>query len=108
MAVDEPSEILALTLIFVVHVAGGVMLIWAMLSGDAPGWRPRWWRGGGGPGGPPPDDSPPPLSPSPLPLDDSVPSRVRMRDRTPLRDAHPRPARRPSRAPQPTRSPQRR
>ena len=34
----EAQEILALTLIFVVHVAGGVMLVWGLLGGDA---RPR-------------------------------------------------------------------
>jgi len=108
MPVNEASEILALSLIFVVHVAGGAMLVWGMLRGDAPGWRPRWWRGGGGSDDPPPDDPPPP-SPTaprrPLPLQDAVASRVRLRDETPLRDAHPRPARR---LPHPARAPQRR
>lgn len=112
MAVDEASEILALALIFVVHVAGGAMLVWAMVSGDAPAWRPRGWGGGGGPDDPPSDDPPPSPGPSPrrlpLPLDDTEPSRVRLRDKTPLRDAHPRPPRRPSRSPQPARSAQRR
>lgn len=110
MPSNEASEILALSLIFVVHIAGGALLIWGMLGADGPRWRPPWWRGGGGPDDPSPDDRP--LGPSParrpLPLRGAVPSRVRMRDQTPLRDAHPRPARRPSRPPRPVRSPQRR
>ncbi|MEA2193333.1 MAG: hypothetical protein QOI73_3454, partial [Solirubrobacteraceae bacterium] len=90
MPVNEAEEILAITLIFVVHVVGGLMLVWGMLEDDA--WRPRWWPGGGGPVYPPADPQDPP-SPerSPLPLHDALPSRVRLRDETPLRDAHPRP-----------------
>jgi hypothetical protein len=106
----EAQEILALTLIFVVHVAGGVMLVWGMFGRDM-GPRPRWWRRDDGPGDPPPP-GPRPTPPSqhrrPLPLPGSWPSDVRLRDHTPLRDAHPRPPRRPSRSPQPARSPQRR
>jgi hypothetical protein len=110
--VNEASEFLALTLIFVVHVAGGLMLVWGMLDGDAGrGWRPRWWRRGGGPDGPPiqpPPASPPSArTPLPLPLPDAVPSRVRLRDETPLREGYPRPPRRPP-APRPERAPQRR
>jgi hypothetical protein len=105
---DEAQEILALALIFVVHVAGGLTLVWGMLGGDA---RPRRRRGGGGGG---PGDAPPPTPPAPpparsrLPLGSAAPSDVRLRDETPLRDAHPRPPRRPSRSPQPARTPQRR
>jgi hypothetical protein len=110
--VPEAEEILALSLIFVVHVAGGLMLVWGMLDASArpAPWR-RWRRDDGG--GDPPRE-PPPLSPPsagkpvprPLPLAGSAPSGARLRDATPLRDAYPRPARRPSRSP--SRSPSRR
>jgi hypothetical protein len=105
----EAQEILALTLIFVVHVAGGVMLVWGMFGGDTRP-RPPWRRRDDGPDDPPPGRRPMPPSGHrrPLPLDSSRPSDVRLRDETPLRDAHPRPPRRPSRSPQPARSPQRR
>lgn len=106
----EAEEFLALTLIFVVHVAGGLMLVWGMFDRETrPRWRPRWRRGDDGPGDPPP--GPRPSGPSDrvaLPLPSATPSRVRLRDETPLRDAHPRAPRRPSRAPVPQRSPQRR
>jgi hypothetical protein len=107
--VNEAEEILALTLIFVVHVVGGVMLVWGMLDGDARArWRPRWWRRGDGPDDPPDDPRPArPSGPLPLPLADTRPSRVRLRDETQLRDAHPRPPRRPQHVPEPARSPQR-
>lgn len=104
MPVNEASEILALSLIFVVHVAGGLMLVWGMLEGDT---RPGpWWRRrrGEGPDGPPND--PPPTARSPLPLPDADASRARLRDETPLRKAYARPPRRPQRTPD--RSPLRR
>jgi len=101
---NEAEQILAMALIFVVHVIGGLMLVWGMLENDA--WRPRWWRRGDDPGDPPPV-APPPPSPgrARLPLAGAQPSRVRLRDETPLRDAHPRPPRRPAREPQPERAP---
>ncbi|MEA2218503.1 MAG: hypothetical protein QOJ35_1129 [Solirubrobacteraceae bacterium] len=110
MPANEAEEILALALIFVVHVAGGLMLVWGMLDGDAGhGWRPRWWRRGDEPDDPP--DEPPPASPPfasrPLPLSASAPSSVRLRDETPLREGYPRAPRR-SPAPRPERAPQRR
>jgi len=107
MPAHEAEEILALALIFIVHVVGGLMLVWGMLEGDV--WRPRWWPRGGGPDDPPAEPPPPPpgRSPRPLPLEGALPSRVRLRDETPLRDAHPRPPRRPAREPVPKRSPQR-
>lgn len=110
MPVNEAEDIVALSLIFVVHVVGGLMLVWCMLDADArAGWRPRWWRRGGGPEDPPDDPRPTPSSGSlPLPLDGSQPSHVRLRDETPLRDSHPRPERRPRSLPWPVRSPQRR
>ena len=43
MPANEAEEILALALIFVVHVAGGLMLVWGMFGSDTrPGWWPRW------------------------------------------------------------------
>ena len=108
---NEASEIFALTLIFVVHVVGGLMLVWGMIGSGPQGWDPRWWRRGDGPDDPPPDPGPPsspPVTRSALPLPSSTPSRVRLRDGKPLRDAHPRPPRRPGRTPRPERSPQRR
>ncbi len=112
MPVNEAEELLALALIFVVHVVGGLMLVWGMLEGDD--WRPRWWPRGGGPDDPPaePPPAPPGRPPLLLPLEGALPSRVRLRDETPLRDAHPRPPRRPAHMPPvpgepPKRSPQR-
>jgi hypothetical protein len=113
--VNEASEILALMLIFVVHVAGGLMLVWGMLDGESrPGWYPRRRRGDDGPGDdpPPPAPSSPPAgrarAPRPLPLGDTAPSDVRLRDERRLRDAHPRPPRRPQHDPPPERAPERR
>jgi hypothetical protein len=108
MPFGEASEILALSLIFVVHVAGGLALVWGMLEGD--GRSGPWWRRrrDDGPDGPPSD---PPPEPEPrarvsLPLPGSEPARARLRDGTPLREAYPRAPRRPQRTPD--RSPSRR
>jgi hypothetical protein len=101
----EAEEILALALIFVVHVAGGLMLVWGMLDGDSRPGPWRRWRRGGGPDGAPSDPSPPPAR-APLPLPVADPSNVRLRDETPLREGYPRPPRRPERVPE--RSPSRR
>jgi len=104
----EAEEILALALIFVVHIAGGLMLVWGMLEGDA---RPYPWRRRGrgrGPDDPESDPSPPspPPARAPLPLGGAEPSRARLRDETPLREAYPPAPRRPQR--RPDRSPARR
>lgn len=102
MPVNEASEILALSLIFVVHVAGGLALVWGMLEGQA---RPGpWWRHRGGGSGPDdaPNDPPPPSPPAArplLPLRGATPSRARLRDETRLSDGYEHPARRPQRAP---------
>jgi len=108
---NEASEILAMALIFVVHVVGGLVLVWGMLDPDArPDWRPPWWRrDDDGPGGEPSEPRPtPPVVRAPLPLPSSDASPVRLRDERRLRDARPRPARRPQRTPRPERSPARR
>jgi hypothetical protein len=108
MPVNEASEILALSLIFVVHVVGGLALVWGMLEGETR--RGPWWRRrrDEDPGGPPRKPSPPqaPTAHPPLPLAGAGPSRVRLRDETPLRDGYERPPRRPQRTPD--RSPSRR
>ena len=108
MPVNEASEILALSLIFVVHVAGGLELVWGMLEGDA---RPA--RGGAGAAAKGPTARratrrrpPAPAAPRRCRCPAPSPSRVRLRDETPLRDAYERPARRPQRTPD--RSPSRR
>lgn len=111
MPVNEAEEVLALALIFVVHVAGGIMLLLGLLdAGTRPGWWPRrWHRGDDGPDGPSDGSRPtPPRSARPLPLPGAAPSRVRLRDEMPLRDAYPPAPRRSPREPAPERVPQRR
>jgi hypothetical protein len=100
MPVGQAEEIIALTLVFVVHVVGGVMLVWALLDAEQrSGWRRRWGRG---------DDDPPAPQPrggggprTALPLADSAPSRVRLREPVRAADRYPRPARRPAHPAQP-------
>jgi hypothetical protein len=103
------QEVLALTLVFVVHVIGGLLLVWALLDDETrAGWRRRWGRGGEDP-----QPTPPALQPSSrvtipppvLPLPASDASAVRLRGADRLADAHPLPLRRPGHAPRPTRLP---
>lgn len=117
MPVGEAEEMFALGLVFLVHVIGGLMLVWALLDGPQRAtWRRRW--GGGGNGGPPP--APPPSrrgpssppgartpadAPPPLPLALSSPGRVRLREPERVADGYPRPARRPAHEPRPQRAP---
>jgi hypothetical protein len=108
----EYQEITALGLVFVVHVIGGVLLVWALIDDETrSGWRKRW---GSGPGPNPPDDPPPePPAPRPSPQRQrpapaqlaAEQSRVRLRGPGRLADAHPRPPRRPEHVPQPARTP---
>ena len=114
MPVGQAEEIIALTLVFVVHVIGGVMLVWALLDGEQrSGWRRRWGRGGGDPPAPQPGGGG--GSRASLPLTDSGPSRVRLREPVRAADRYPRPARRPAHpahpappAPRPAAAPERR
>src|SRR5918998_5171404 len=100
MPVGQAEEIIALTLVFVVHVIGGVMLVWALLDDEQrSGWRRRW--GGGG-------DDPPAPQPgggggrrAALPLPGASPSSVRLREPVRAADRYPRPARRPAHPAQP-------
>jgi hypothetical protein len=104
---SELQEIIALTLVFVVHVIGGLALVWALLDDDTrSGWHRRW-RGGGDPRpvAPEPRPSPAATVPPRLPLAGSEPARARLRGPGRLADAH-RPApRRPDHVPQPARAP---
>ena len=95
MPATEYQEIAALLLVFVVHLIGGVLLVWALLDADTrSGWRRRWGRGGPGDDGPGPQPD--------LAADQSA---VRLRGPGRLADAHPRPPRRPDHVPEPARSP---
>jgi hypothetical protein len=104
--VGQVEEILALGIVFVVHVVGGIMLVWGILDdeGRKP-WR-RWWRRGGGEGPPVDPDPTPGGDRVALPLSDAAASRVRLREDGRLADGYPRPPRRPEHpVPAPTRSP---
>jgi hypothetical protein len=83
------GELLAILLIFVVHVAGAIVLIRPLLAGDE--WRDWWPRDDDG--DPEPDGGPP--------LPEAGPARQRLRE--PGRITYPRPARRPTPARQPER-----
>jgi len=105
----QVEEILALTIVFVVHVVGGLLLVWGVLGDEGrDSWRRRWRRGDGG-GAPPrePEPSAPAARP-PWPLPDARPSRVRLREDGRVVDGRPRPARRPEHPPRPARTPSRR
>jgi len=109
MPVGQAEEIIALTLVFVVHVVGGLLLVWALLDEQQrSGWR-RWLGGDGDDDGPSsgPQPQPPPepgggaRAALPLPLPGGDPSRVRLRDDGRVADGYPRPARRPDHPPRP-------
>ena len=102
MPVGELPEILALTLVFVVHVIGGALLVWALLDDETrAGWRRRLRRGEEGPQGPPQGPRHTRAVRPPLPLPHAAPSSVRLREPGRAGDAYPRPARRPAHPPQP-------
>lgn len=106
----EYQEIVALALVFVVHVVGGVLLVWALLDDETrAGWRRHWGWGDGGDEQPPrppaPRPSPQVRRPAPPELAGADQSRVRLRGPGRLADAHPRAPRRPDHVPQPARTP---
>ena len=108
MPVGQAEEITALALVFVVHVIGAVMLVWALLDAEQrSGWRRRWRRGGDDPVAPRPPGPSGTRAPTekPLPLPGAAPSHVRLREPVRVADGYPRPARRPEHAPQPQRAP---
>lgn len=107
MLAGQIEEVVALALVFVVHVIGGLALVWALLDDETRGgWRRRRRRGDDGPRpiGPVPRPSPRAARP-PLPLEVADPSPVRLRGPGRLAHAHPAPPRRPDHAPQPARAP---
>jgi hypothetical protein len=104
-AMSEPAQIAALAITFVVHVAGAACLVWALMGDRGFGGLRDWWNDDGGEPPPQPPRTPDPRPSGPgLPLPDSVPSDVRLREPGRIADAHPRPARRPHR---PARTPER-
>jgi hypothetical protein len=108
MPESEVQEMIALALVFVVHVIGGLALVWALLDDDTrAGWRRRWFGGGEDERDPtPPAPRPAPVvAPPPLPLSASDPARARLRGPGRLGDLHPPAQRRPDHVPQPARTP---
>ena len=112
MPATELQELIALTLVFVVHLVGGLLLVWALLDDEVrSGWRRRFGGGGGGGGGEDPPSGPRPTPPAPtvlrpeLPLADAVAAGVRLRGPGRLADAHAPLPRRPEHVPQPARTP---
>lgn len=110
MPPGQAEEIIALAIVFIVHVVGGVLLVWALIDADQrAGWRRRFGFGGGDDGGPPRGPQPPDDdgggARAPLPLADGAPSRVRLREPARAADGYPRPSRRPAHPPQPGRTP---
>ena len=109
MPVGQAEEIIALALVFVVHVVGGVMLVWALLDAEQrSGWRRRWGRGGDAdpPAAPPQDGGGAARTPPALPLPGAEPGRARLREPVRVADGYPRPSRRPAHRPEPTPQPQ--
>ncbi len=108
MPAGQAEEVIALALVFAVHVVGGAALVWALFDAEQrDGWRRRWGRGGGDDGRDPPPPPPPrgPGGRARLPLEHTARSRVRLREPGRLAAAHPRPARRPRHAPEPSPDP---
>lgn len=113
MAAAEVEEVIALALVFAVHVVGGLLLVWALLDSDRRGNRRRGrgedGGGGGGGGGGPRDPGGPPAGGdetrwSPL-LPDAAPSRMRLRAPGRVGDDYRTPPRRPEHEPRPVREP---
>jgi len=99
------AEFIAIAMTFVVHVAGAVFLVWAMLGDEDVRDRRDWWpRDDRGDDGPPPAPEPG-AGPGGLPLPGAGPSRARMRGPRRLGDAYPPLARRPAHEPSPARRP---
>lgn len=110
MPAGQAEELIALALVFVVHVIGGLMLVWALLDAEQrAGWRRRLGGGGSDEHGPADGPQPPPDGGSgaraALPLPSGSPSRVRLREPARIADAHPRSPRRPAHPPAPERQP---
>jgi len=105
----QVEEILALTIVFVVHVVGGLLLVWGVLGDEGrASWRRRWGRGDDGGDRPPEPQHSPSGSAPPWPLPEGRPSRVRLREDGRVADGYPPPARRPEHPPRPATAPSRR
>ena len=110
LAMSGSAQILALVIVFFVHVLGAACLVWALLGDRGWGGMRDWWQSDDGPQGPPqpPAPDPRPSGPGlPLPLPDAFPSEVRLREPARLAESHPRPPRRPEHPPEPARRPER-
>lgn len=112
MAAAEVEEVVALALVFAVHVVGGLLLVWALLDSDRRGGRRRGRGedgGAGGGGGVPQDPGGPPAGGDetrwPPLLPDAAPSRVRLRTPGRVGDGYRTPPRRPVHEPRPVREP---
>ena len=115
MPAGQAEEIIALALVFVVHVVGGLLLVWALLDDDQrAGWRRRWgWGGGEDPRPPQPPADPARDERPPLPLAHGdpgprAPARADPRRGRATRVRRGRPAHPEPPAPQPAPSPERR
>jgi hypothetical protein len=92
------KEILAIGITLLVHIVGLIALVWTLLldSQDRPDWR-DWW---------PRDDDGGPEAPSPaprgggLPLAETRPSAVRLREPAHIGEGYGRPSRRPEHPPE--------
>ncbi|MDX6690442.1 MAG: hypothetical protein QOG15_1899 [Solirubrobacteraceae bacterium] len=89
------EEILALGIVFVVHIIGGIMLVWGILGDEGAGPWWRWWRRGDDGDDPPRDPDPPGGGERALPVADAASSRVRLREDARIADGYPRTPRRP-------------
>ena len=92
------KEILAIGITLLVHIIGLIALVWTLLldPDDRPDWRDWWPRDDdGGPGAP----SPAPTGGG-LPLVQSGPSEVRLREPARIAGGYARPSRRPEHPPE--------
>jgi len=109
MPAGQAEELIALALVFVVHVIGAAMLVWALIDAEQrAGWRRRWGRGGDDdPPAPPPQDGGGggAREPVALPLPGAAPSRARLREPGRPGDCYERPPRRPAHPDVPTPQP---
>ncbi|MBJ7332422.1 MAG: hypothetical protein JHC95_21180 [Solirubrobacteraceae bacterium] len=98
---DYTAEIVFVAVMFLAHVVGAIALVANML--DERGWKGLldWWpNDDDGPGDDPRDDGPSPDGANGgLPLPDSDPATVRLREPGRIGESKPRPARRPDHEP---------